>query len=937
MFSKIRFMRYLLGIVFIIQISLYSQEVPPIRAYFPMDYNAENQNWSITQDPNKNIYIANNKGVLTFNGDDWKLYETPNESIMRSVFYLDGKLFSGFYNDFGYWEKDDFGNLNFTSLKDRFQIQMLEDEQIWEIYELDGWLLFKSLQRIYLINLKEEKTKVIEGKNNITKLSKVNDGFYFQDYSYGVYKIQNGEPVLLSDDNFLKNNKIVQFYDDNGDLNFVTQSKGIYKIVGSRIIPSDSKLNTILSRYSIYSAKQLNNGDFAIGTITNGLLYLSKSGEIRYKINQNKGLINNTILSIFEDSDENIWLGLDKGIGIVNMKSSFRFYNDKSGLFGTVYASQRFNGKIYLGTNQGLFFKSEGMNEDYQLLDNTLGQVWSLSVIDNELFCGHDKGTLLIDQRNRASIISDVLGSWMIRKIRKNTVIQGNYDGLHILTKQGNRWMYSHKIENYSTSSKQFELVGEKTIFINHEYKGVYKLSLSDDLKSIVKNERIEDVKKGIHSSISQYNNKLLYASRDGVFVYDQNNDTFKRDSLYSLLLPKSSFESAKLVFDNEQNKLWSFTSHGLKYLSPGTLSSSYQVNMIPISGALIKGASGYENIMSLSEKHYLLGTSQGYVTLELDEKKGQENFAIRISGIQKYQKDKNPEIVKLNNGNLFSPQFNNLVFYCNVPNFNKTYLKKYRYKLEGYNEVWNELTNTNRIVYENLPSGKYTLKVVAYLNDSKSINEASYNFTIAKPWFESDLLYVVYLILFGILLYSIHLVTRRYYQKQREKILEDTQKELEMKELENSKQIIKLNNEKLRNDIEGKNRELATSTMSIIKKNEFLNDIKNELMNGGEKCISKVIRIIDKDLNNTDDWKMFQEAFNNADKKFLRKIKTKHPDLTPNDLRLCAYLRLNLSSKEIAPLLNISPRSVEVKRYRLRKKMQLDHDINLTNYIIDI
>ena len=930
-------MRYLLGIVFIIQISLYSQEVPPVRAYFPMDYNAENQNWSITQDPNKNIYIANNKGVLTFNGDDWKLYETPNESIMRSVFYLDGKLFSGFYNDFGYWEKDDFGNLNFTSLKDRFQIQMLEDEQIWEIYELDGWLLFKSLQRIYLINLKEEKTKVIEGKNNITKLSKVNDGFYFQDYSYGVYKIQNGEPVLLSDDNFLKNNKIVQFYDDNGDLNFVTQSKGIYKIVGSRIIPSDSKLNTILSGYSVYSAKQLNNGDFAIGTITNGLLYLNKSGEIRYKINQNKGLINNTILSIFEDLDENIWLGLDKGVGIVNMKSSFRFFNDKNGSFGTVYASQRFNGRIYLGTNQGLFFKSEGSNDEYQLMDNTLGQVWSLSVIDNELFCGHDKGTLLIDQRNRASIISDVLGTWMIRKIRKNTVIQGNYDGLHILTKQGNRWIYSHKIENYSTSSKQFELVGEKTIFVNHEYKGVYKLSLSDDLKSIVKNERIQDVKKGIHSSISQYNNKLLYASRDGVFVYDQNNDAFKRDSLYSLLLPKSSFESAKLVFDNEQNKLWSFTSHGLKYLSPGTLSSSYQVKTIPISGALIKGASGYENIMSLSDNRYLLGTSEGYVTLELDEKKTQENFNVNLSGIEKYQKDNNPEIVKLKNGNQFLPEFNNLVFYCNVPNFNKTYLKKYQYKLEGYNEVWNELSNTNRIVYKNLPSGKYTFKVVAFLNDSKSINEASYNFTIAKPWFESDLLYVVYLILFGILLYSIHLVTRRYYQKQREKILENTQKELEMKELESSKQIIKLNNEKLRNDIEGKNRELATSTMSIIKKNEFLNDIKNELMNGGEKSISKVIRIIDKDLNNTDDWKMFQEAFNNADKKFLRKIKTKHPDLTPNDLRLCAYLRLNLSSKEIAPLLNISPRSVEVKRYRLRKKMQLDHDINLTNYIIDI
>lgn len=81
----------------------------------------------------------------------------------------------------------------------------------------------------------------------------------------------------------------------------------------------------------------------------------------------------------------------------------------------------------------------------------------------------------------------------------------------------------------------------------------------------------------------------------------------------------------------------------------------------------------------------------------------------------------------------------------------------------------------------------------------------------------------------------------------------------------------------------------------------------------------------------------MFQEAFNNADKNFIKKIKAIHSELTPNDLRVCAYLRLNLSSKEIAPLLNISPRSVEVKRYRLRKKMKLDHDENLTDYIINI
>ena len=145
------------------------------------------------------------------------------------------------------------------------------------------------------------------------------------------------------------------------------------------------------------------------------------------------------------------------------------------------------------------------------------------------------------------------------------------------------------------------------------------------------------------------------------------------------------------------------------------------------------------------------------------------------------------------------------------------------------------------------------------------------------------------------------------------------------MNQLETKQKLTELNNEKLKLDIENKNRELAISTMSLIKKNEFLNSIKSELSNvDGNKEIKNVLRIIDRNLNNTDDWKFFQEAFNNADKDFLKKIGEKHPELTPNDLRLCAYLRLNLSSKEIAPLLNISYRSVEVKRYRLRKKMKL-------------
>ncbi len=125
---------------------------------------------------------------------------------------------------------------------------------------------------------------------------------------------------------------------------------------------------------------------------------------------------------------------------------------------------------------------------------------------------------------------------------------------------------------------------------------------------------------------------------------------------------------------------------------------------------------------------------------------------------------------------------------------------------------------------------------------------------------------------------------------------------------------------------------------MNLIKKNELLGQLKSQLETvGKDPRIKSVIRTIDRNINNEDDWKIFEEAFNNADKDFLKRIKDLHPQLTSNDLRLCAYLRLNLSSKEIAPLLNISVRSVEVKRYRLRKKIDLPRENSLTDYILSV
>ena len=920
----------------VIHSSTNAQDIPPINIFSTEDYGAENQNWGVSQAPNKFIYVANNKGLLEFNGAAWQLYPTPNETIMRSVKCFKNKIFTGFYMNFGFWEKNEFGSLDFTSIIKNSEFQMLEDEQIWEIEELDGWMLFKSLQRIYLYNLNSKEFKIIEGTNDITKLSKVGNIIYFQELGKGVFMIENGQPKLVSNDFLLSENKIVQFFLKDNKLFFLTQKEGFFYLEDKSILKWKISADQILKNKTIYSAKVLKNGNIVLGTISDGFIKLFQNGDIYYQITQGLGLSNNTILSIFEDVDDNIWLGLDNGINTINLKSPFKSFVKKENFWGTIYASIIYRGNLYLGTNQGLYYRAINSNESFKFVKETQGQVWNLQEIDDTLFCSHDSGTFVIINNN-AKLIKGTSGTWGVKKMDDNAILQGSYDGLYVLIKKNNSWSIRNKIKGFSNSSRYFIIRNENTVFVNHEYKGVFKLDIDRDFRNVAKVERDESVEKGIHSSLTEYEGDIYYACKKGVYKYLEEIKAFKFDSIFSNLMPEEEFLSAKLINDNVNNKLWSFTKDDIRYFSPGKFSNKPNLEIIPIKGGLHLGASGYENLIYLKDKQYLIGTADGYLVVDLNKIKKAKDFNVSINKILNNETDEFKRKVSLNGKGIFDVTENNIEYHYSVSNYNKTSSIKYQYKLEGLNEKWSRLYENNSVLYENLPSGYYVFKVRASIDNKLSNNIAEHSFQISKAWYLADFFIGIYIILIMLSLYLIHVASKRYYKKQREDLLEKAQKEIELKELESSQKIIKINNDKLRVDIESKNRELATSTMSIIKKNEFLSSIKSELISDGKNGVEKVVRIIDKNLNNTDDWKMFQEAFNNADKKFLKKIKSKHAELTPNDLRLCAYLRLNLSSKEIAPLLNISPRSVEVKRYRLRKKMNLPHDTNLTNYIIEI
>lgn len=929
----------LLFIVFLfLSLAGFAQELPPILKYSTANYTAGNQNWMISQDDNRFMYFANNEGLLEYNGMAWTLYPSPNETIMRSVKVIGNKIYTGCYMQFGYWERQPDGTLKYFSLSDKIKDKVLDDEQFWNIIPYDHWVIFQSLNQIFIYNTKSNSYKILKPETGVNKVFLVNNTILFQTFGTGLFEIENGVSKLVNNNRELIDNKIVNLYPYKDGLLIQTQYSGFLECTDNKISRWVTDADAELTASSIYSGQMLKDGSLALGTVSNGIFILSPEGRVKYHITQNKGLSNNTALSLFEDKDRNLWVGLDNGINCINLKSAVRSFVDDTGFLGTVYASILHNGILYIGTNQGLFHKKYDTTDTLKFIPGTKGQVWSLFEHDGTLFCGHDSGTYAVNGSTAQKIFSGS-GTWKFEPHPKNNnlIIQGNYRGVSVLEKTPTGWKYKNRIKGFDYSSRYFEISGND-IYISHEYKGVFRIGVDNGYTKVADFTDYKDPAKGKNASLVKFNGKIYYAYKEGFYRVDTKTKQFVKDEALTKVLHQDEYTSGKLTAD-DANRLWFFTKNYINYLTSGKLNSDLKHNVIPIPSTLTNSMMGFENITQITPSTYAIGTTDGFYTININDL-AFNSYNVHITGVGVNMLNQNTVSTSTHGEGSFKYKENNLTFNYTVPEYNKYTNAEFQYLLTGMQEEWSEWSSRPFINFKNLPPGNYTFKVRAKTGNSISLNTAEYSFTILKPWYATTLALIIYLVLAVIAAFMINRTYKNYYHRQKEKLIEENNRLLEIKELENEQELMKIKNQQLEQDFENKNRELAVSTMNLIKKNELLSMIKDDLkktVETGDKSVKSVITTINKNINEDDTWDMFKEAFNNADKDFLKKVKKTHPLLTPNDLRLCAYLRLNLSSKEIAPLLNISVRSVEIKRYRLRKKMELPHEISLVEYILSI
>lgn len=936
-------MKLILHILLVVILSVHAADtegnVNSVKNFTKAVYKAANQNWSVDVHPNGFLYFANHKGLLEFDGVNWQLTPLPHETIMRTVLVgSDSIIYTAGYRELGYWKKNGTGHLEYISLNHLAEPYFSKNEEFWNIARLNEKIYFQSFGKILVLS--EGKISPVDFPGFVNTMKRIDDKIVVAIRDMGLYYLDRDKPVpFIIDPIFM--NTIVKFILPYRETEMLigTSSKGIFTWNGTTLKQWNPEWTDYFITNEVNRAHINKNGDIIIGTILDGIAIFDNESHFIAQYNTGNGLQNNTVLGITSDRFGNIWIALDNGIGFISSDNSYPIDIQSVTDIGSVYDMAYFEGKIYLGTNQGLFYRNLNNNAvPFKLVPETQGQVWFCKQTGDHLFVGYNGGTLAI-KNSEVKLISPQAGGFCMREdpMMAGNYMVSTYNNLVKIIKEGNVFRQVSLIQGFYDLIRFIEFDHRGNLWASHMHRGIYQLQLNPARDSVIQNRYFGEkspFRKDHSVHVFKVENRIVFTTGDSLFTYDDISDSIVS---YSFLNEKTGvFAKATRIVEAPGHHYWFITQKalGLFHIFNNHVEL---VNFIPRSlftdNRLIDD---FENVYPTGPTSAVICLENGIAAIHLDK--------IKPSPIVRFKPDLRSVILsgqrapetpaQVENGVItIKSRFKNVKLRYSFPHYTHHPIY-FRAMLKGIDEEWSESRTEPLFSFDRLPVGTYQLVVKAIDAWENESHEDTVTLKILPPFYLSSWAKKGYVIMSLFLFFGLQVWSIRRTRKKERLMLEKREQEL-----------IKLRNEKLRDEVEYKSKELANLTMAIIKKNEFLMSLKEIFAHQKEqlgsrypdKYFNHITNKIDDNISNTDDWNLFETNFERAHEQFLQKLKDQFPGLTPKDLRLCAFLRMNLASKEIAPLMGISVRGVENHRYRLRKKMGLDHDDNLIEMILKL
>jgi ligand-binding sensor domain-containing protein/DNA-binding CsgD family transcriptional regulator len=903
---------------FLLTFQLTAQDLLPfVENYNKSNYQGDNQIWSVAQGQDNAMYFANNYYLLRYDGVKWDKYSLPNKTIIRSVMVDKERVYTGSYKEFGYWVRKA-GKMTYTSLSKGNKIfDDNNNEEIWKIFKFKNELYFQSFNSVFV--LKGTTIKRVKFPFLVSYCFLVDDTILVATVDQGIYKMVNYQFEKMKGTEVLEKNVIHAIKKHENKTYFFTKKNGVYVLENGRMSRWNHGLNSVLMAANINVAQFLTNNKLAIGTANKGLFIYDMKEDSFININRDNILMNNSILSITVDKENDLWLGLDNGIGHVEVNSPISIFYDSSGILGSVYSVASIPQGYLMASNHGIY---QYADKQLSLIPQTQGQAWNISKIGSKYVIGHNEGTFTYEN-GALTKLSTINGGWnMVKSGINNSYLQATYGGIVLYNDITNLKQFVI-IDKLQKPIKYIAQNRKNEIWAADNNRGLYRILYNDSFKTtqvqnITKESQIEN---DFGVKIIEFRNEILFLINRSWYTFNSITNQLVQNKLFN-----SNFRGVSDVVTIDDNHFM-VLKNGLLYIvfADGTHFVWNLVQEKYYRGKIINdNLKIYKN-----NDNYLLNLDDGFIKFQIKNKKKTipsitiEAFSGSKSILNDSKIDFNSEI-KLN---IISG-----IYGANKPNL--------FYKINKSTDF--VTIKEGEVVLNNLEAGDY--KVFVFSHDGSNYKQLKqFEFEVAKPWYWSFWMIVVYIAVLALVLYVYYkwnkmrylqkLLLREEELKHQKRILEiELKAENELNTQEYEKHILEL-------ELQSKSSEVAGKSLSIAKQSEMIENIQSILdtehnVDVLKKEIKKAIKI---NAINKHEWETFETNLNQMHNEFIIALSKKFLNLTPKDIKLCIYLKMNLTSKEIAPMMNISYRGVELHRYRLRKKLGLVQEENLSKFLLSI
>jgi len=937
----------------------------PIKNFAKKIYTGGTQNWSIQQDKQGIMYFGNNDGLLSYDGTFWTTYPIENKTIVRSVHINgQGKIFVGGQGELGYFFPNEQGILTYQSLNPFIPEDQRNFADVWHIHTIGDDVFFQTGATIFRYR-EGQQFDTFKTGGAIEFSGVYNNQLYIKDNYKGILRFEENAFVIVPCEKVAS--PITSFLPiDGGKVLVSTLKDGLFHFDGNTLTPWATPHDDFIKEKRVYCASLLDNQNIALGTTLGGVLIIDKNGNAIRQINKETGLQNSNILSLFVDRVDNIWLGLDNGIDYIEYESPYTYLYPDNELEGTGYTVKVKDGKIYFGTSNGLYQSDWKSSYDpfekqqFQLVPYTAGQVWGISSLGDDLILNSHEGAFQLKDGAARKIVD--FSTWMMVPINDRLALCGDYNGLSIFKKEANKWQFSNRVNGLEASSRI--LVREKngTMWMSHPYRGIYKLDILPDLDSVQVD--FYNSEQGLPSDLINYvfdiNGKAIFATKHGVYQYLETEDKFAPYPILDDYLGDKNW--IKTLSEDQNENVWFSSDEGVGYLEikEDGLQKSITKKLLP--GLDDKLVGGFEYIYPYDANNIFFGSEKGFIRFDSEKTRAlTEPITIVLNSVYLLgEKDsiifggfftdgQSISPIQSDNIAVLKPNENNLQFNFSSPSYLSITNIEYQTRMKGMKEEWTSWSRRSDKEYNNLEAGNYTFQVRGKDASGHISEPLNYAFEVKPPWYTTLLAYAIYALLAVGLFFGIMYIQRNRFETEKEQLKsEHEEKEKQQQQIveQTEEELNSLRNEQLKKEIQFQKKELASATMHIMQKGEMIKSIREQLSKAIhkkadapqiKKDVEKIIRMLQQDSILDDSWEQFTLHFDQVHSDFLKNLRTKYPQLTNYDQKICAYLRMNLSTKEIATLMNISVRGVEGSRYRLRKKLEIPKEVNLVKFIQEI